>query len=107
VLTAGLVSSLRQLDWVIIDVADTVQGATALAFFHGHAIPMLRLHYAADGTPSRPEVEQALFGGFEVGYCEDLLSWSTEDDLLKEFVVRLDQIDAPTRRISTAEEAEA
>ena len=43
VLTARLVSSLRQFDWVVIDVADTVAGVTALAFLHGHAIPMLRL----------------------------------------------------------------
>lgn len=106
VLTTGLVSSLRQLDWVVIDVADTVAGVTALAFLHGHAIPMLRLWRAADGLKSPPEVETALFGGFEVGYCEDLLSWGTEDDLLKEFGIRLDQIDTPVRRISTPEEAE-
>jgi hypothetical protein len=106
VLTTGLVSSLRQFDWVVIDVADTVAGVTALAFLHGHAIPMLRLHRAADGIASPPEVEKALFGGFEVGYCEDLLSWSSEDNLLQEFAVRLDQIDAPVRRISMPDEAE-
>lgn len=105
VLTAGQVSLLRQFDWVIIDVADTVAGAAALAFLHGHAIPMLRLHRTADGTGSPPEVERALFGGFEVGYCEDLLSWSTEEDLLETFPHRLNQIDAPVRRISTPEEA--
>jgi hypothetical protein len=106
VLTADLISSLRQLDWVVIDVADTVAAVTALAFLHGHAIPMLRLQRAADGIGSPPEVEKALFGGFEVGYCEDLLSWGTEGDLLKEFGIRLDQIDAPVRRISTPEEAD-
>lgn len=106
-LTAGLLSSLRQFDWVVIDVADAVPAVTTLAFLHGHAIPMLRLHRAADGTGSRPAVEKALFGGFEVGYCEDLLSWSGEDDLLQEFAVRLDQIDAPVRRISTPDEAES
>ena len=81
VLTAGLVSSLQRFDWVVTDVADTVAGVTALAFLHGHAIPMLRLHRTADGTASQPEVEKALFGGFEVGYCEDLLSWSGADGL--------------------------
>jgi TIR domain len=106
VLTAGLVSLLRQLDWVLIDVADTVEGTTALAFLQGHAIPMLRLYHAADGVPSRPKVEKALFGGFEVGYCEDLLSWRTGAGLLTELAVRLDQVDAPVRRISTPEEAE-
>jgi hypothetical protein len=106
VLTAGLVSSLQQFDWVVTDVADTVAGVTALAFLHGHAIPMLRLYRTADGTASQPEVEKALFGGFEVGYCEDLLSWSGAADLLREFAVRLDQIDAPVRRISTPDEAE-
>jgi len=106
VLTAGLVSSLRQFDWVVIDVADTVAGVTALAFLHGHAIPMLRLQRTADGIASQPEVEKTLFGGFEVGYCEDLLPWSTEEGLLKEFDIRLDQIDAPVRRISTPKEAD-
>ena len=86
-------------------MADTVAEVTALAFLHGHAIPMLRLR-RADGTASPPEVEKALFGGFDVGYCEDLLSWSTEDDLIQRFGIRLDQIDAPVRRISTPEEAE-
>jgi hypothetical protein len=106
VLTAGLVGSLRQFDWVVIDVADTVAGVTALAFLHGHSIPMLRLQRAADGTASPPGVEKALFGGFDVGYCEDLLSWRTEDDLIQRFGIRLDQIDSPVRRISTPEEAE-
>jgi hypothetical protein len=106
VLTAGLVSLLRQLDWVVIDVADTVEGTTALAFLHGHAIPMLRLHHKAGGASSLPEVEKALFGGFEVGYCEDLLSWDTQASLLKEFAVRLDRVDAPVARISTPDEAE-
>jgi hypothetical protein len=105
VLTAGLVGTLRQFDWVVIDVADTVEGVAALSFLHGHAVPMLRLRRAVPGGPPSPEVEQALFGGFEVGYCEDLLAWKTDDDLLKEFVVRVDEIDAPVRRISTSEEA--
>ena len=106
ILTAGLVSSLRQFDWVVVDVTDSVWGATALAFLHGHAIPMLRLHHLLDDGSHQLEAEKALFGGFEVGYCEDLLSWSTPTDLLKEFVVRLDQLESPVRRISTSEEAE-
>ena len=106
VLTAELVSLLRQLDWVVIYVADTVPGEATLAFLHGHAIPTLRLYHAADGTKARPRVEQALFGGFEVGYCEDLLSWRDEKGLVDAFTLRLDQIETPVRRISTTEEAE-
>jgi hypothetical protein len=105
VLTAGLVGTLRQFDWVVIDVADTVESVAALAFLHGHAVPMLRLRHAAAGRPLQPKVEQALFGGFEVGYSEDLLAWETDNDLLEEFVERLDDIDAPVRRISTSKEA--
>lgn len=105
VLTASLVGTLRQFDWVVIDVADTVEGVAALAFLHGHAVPMLRLSHTQDGGLPRPQVERALFGGFEVGYCEDLLAWETDNDLLEQFRVRLDEIDAPVRRISTSQEA--
>jgi hypothetical protein len=105
-LTAGLVGALRQFDWVVVDVSDTIAGATTLAFLHGHAIPMLRLRHLGSDSAADPQVERALFGGFDVGYCEDLLAWRTQDQLLEELAVRLDRLDEPVRRISTHDEAE-
>lgn len=105
-LDAKLVSSLRQVEWVAVAVDDSVASASTIGFLHGHAVPMLRLHHTEqpEGSPW-PDVERSLFGAFDVGYVEDLLAWRDSDDLLTEFAVRLDRIDAPVRRVSTSDEA--
>lgn len=62
---------------------------------HGQFIPLLRLRHQLPtdlNPPARSVVEDVLFGGLEVGYGKDVITWRTLDDLCEGLVEHLDTI---------------
>lgn len=68
--------------------------------------PLLFLKRTVRGTPPPPpDLERSLFGAFEVGYSEDVVTWSDADALLTEVRERLAVIEAEIERFNTIDEA--
>jgi len=79
-----------------------------VAFLHGAFIPTMRLLHVPPGTRDleMSSVERALLSSTEVGYSEDVLRWSDGRALEHGLDDRLVSLDAPIRRLNTAEEAD-
>jgi hypothetical protein len=103
------IASLRKvttLDWVVLDVGNSPEGAVALGWLDGYGVPLARLQLVPPCNPAPPRAEAALYRNNEVGYNEDRLTWSNPEELTVKFEQMVDAITAPARRINTHQEAE-
>lgn len=106
-LDGQLQSSLRTLDFAIVDVGDPMSAPLA-SFLHGAYVPLLRIRKVDKATADEPsDLLQALFGPFEVGYRKDIVAWSDGRGLLKQIDNRLKRIRDTQQLIRTTAEAEA
>lgn len=98
---------LHQLDWALVDIGKEMAATGMPAFWHGQAVPMMRLKYVPDGRKANAvsPLEKTLFGGVEVGYDEDILAWKDGRSLLGGIEQRLKALKADVTRINTNEEA--
>jgi hypothetical protein len=106
VVDAEFFTTLQKLDWVLADVSAGPDLLPVLAFLHGQFTPLLLLRAIEAGAPSTASaLESALFGAFEVGYCEDILVWQDRDELFAGVAERLATIEGPVERLNTLDEA--
>ncbi len=98
---------LHQLDWALIDIGEEMAATGLPAYWHGRAVPMMRLKHVPDGpeAAAASTLEKTLFGGVEVGYGEDMLAWKDESSLISGLEQRLKALKADVTRINTTEEA--
>ena len=107
VVTPEFLLEVWQLDWAVVDVAAPDYAREILAFLHGLFLPMLRLRRTApDEDPaSGPSPGHVLFGGFEVGYSEDMHGWHDLDSLGAAVREGYAAIDRPEAYIGSIEDA--
>jgi hypothetical protein len=105
VLEPRTLTVLAEADWVLTDVGHVDATPAVAAYLHGSFTPTMRLQRVASGADGG-EPEAFLYGGTEVGYRKDILSWASKRSLEEGLVQRLLSLDADVRRISTAAEAE-
>jgi hypothetical protein len=108
VITPEFLLEVWQLDWAVVDVAAPGSAKEVLAFLHGQFLPMLRLRRTApddDPTSSGPSPGHALFGGFDVGYPEDLHDWHDLDSLGAAVREGFAAIDRPEAYVGSIEDA--
>lgn len=106
VIDGEFVTTLPRLDWVVVDVAADPDLIPIVAFLHGQFTPMLFLRRARpDRDDGASTLERALFGAFEVGYSEDVLSWRDRDELMTGLSERLATLEAPVERLNTKDQA--
>ena len=107
VVTPEFLLEVWQLDWAVVDVAAPDYAREILAFLHGQFVPMLRLRRTApDEDPaSGPSPGHVLFGGFEVGYSEDMHGWHDLDSLGAAVREGYAAIDRPEAYIGSIEDA--
>jgi hypothetical protein len=107
VLRQDLFIKLDELDWALVDLSAESTGNGFAAFLHGRFLPMMRIQRVEPGAVAIPTpLEQTLYGGVEVGYAKDTISWHDTTTLKKELTKRLDSIDAELRRFNTLAAAE-
>lgn len=99
---------LWQLDWTLVDVSPEAQTGELVALLHGQFMPMMRIKRMKNldniRFPASP-LERTLFGGFNVGYVEDLLVWDNLTSLIEGVKARLAAIEAEDIYISSAADA--
>jgi hypothetical protein len=95
---------MHAADWCVADIGEKALSAGISPFLHGRFLPTLRMLDARDGA--RSPIEKTLFGAFEVGYCEDILTWTDEASLRKGLEARIALIKAHVTRINTQQMAE-
>jgi hypothetical protein len=83
VVTPEFLLEVWQLDWAVVDVAAPGSAREILAVLHGQFLPMLRLRRTAPGQDPAEDLSRkhVLFGGFDVGYPEDIHDWDDLDSL--------------------------
>jgi hypothetical protein len=89
-----LAARLQLFDWVVTDVGPSGATSGLAGYLHGQFVPTLRLAHQAgpDAAAWTASLQASLYGGHEVGYPKDIVSWSTADDLLPAFTKRLARI---------------
>ncbi len=107
-LDGRLISRLQSFDWVVSDVGIASANTGLAGYLHGQFIPTLRLARQTESGDvlTRSSVRSAsLYGGHEVGYPKDVVTWTTLDDLLPAFKKRLARIIEESRRIGSVADA--
>jgi hypothetical protein len=98
VITPQFLLEVWQLDWAVVDVAASGSAREILAFLHGQFLPMLRLRRApGDDAAADPAPAHTLFGGFDVGYTEDIHDWHDLNSLgaaIREGYAAIDRAEA-------------
>jgi TIR domain-containing protein len=102
-----LAARLQLVDWVVTDVGPTSAASGLAGYLHGQFVPTLRLarQTGADAATWTKSLQTSLYGGHEVGYPKDIVSWTTVEELLPAFSKRLDRILQDSRRIGTIADA--
>jgi hypothetical protein len=116
-LDGRLISRLQSFDWVVADVGVATAHTGVAGFLHGQFIPTLRLARHTDstsgdtseagvgGSARSSTIPASLYGGHEVGYPKDIVTWRTRDELLPAFKKRLARITEESRRIGAVADA--
>jgi hypothetical protein len=106
-LDLGYLSDLECLDWLVADVGTSSAETGIVGYLHGRLVPTVRLAKGAAGLADLETQRgyQALCGGVEVGYAEDVLPWAERDVLERQLTSRLAVLTEPARRIASAEQA--
>jgi TIR domain len=102
-----LAARLQFFDWVVTDVGPAAAASGLAGYLHGQFVPTLRLarQVGADAAAFAKSLQASLYGGHEVGYPKDIVSWTAADDLLPAFSKRLARIVQDSRRIGTIADA--
>jgi TIR domain len=102
-----LAARLQLFDWVVTDVGPAGAASGLAGYLHGQFVPTLRLarHVSPDAAAWTASLQASLYGGHEVGYPKDIVTWSTADELLPAFEKRLARIVQDSRRIGTIADA--
>lgn len=95
-----------KLDWLIADVGDEPQSATAVAFLHGQFVPTVRLSRQTAGTDVSAALQRTLYGGVSVGYPKDIVRWETLAQLQQQLRARIQVIDLEPTLVRSRAEAE-
>lgn len=95
---------MHAADWCVADIGEKALSAGISPFLHGRFLPTLRMLDARDAA--RSPIEKTLFGAFEVGYCEDILTWTDEESLREGLKTRIELIKAPVTRINSQQTAD-
>ena len=95
---------MHKADWCVADIGERGLRAGISPFLHGRFLPTLRLFDGRGG--GRSPLEETLFGGFDVGYREDILQWTDESSLREGLEKRIALIKAPVTRINNQQMAE-
>jgi hypothetical protein len=108
-LNMDYLADLEALDWVILDVGQAAMNSGIVGYLHGRFIPMVRL---LKGVQSIEQIQgqtsyQGLYGGVEVGYYKDIITWDNLERLGQKLDERLLSLTAPVRRISSRAASEA
>jgi hypothetical protein len=101
VLDGETLTQLQQADWAVADVGHR----SAAAYLHGAFVPTMRLMRTSQ-QPGRDEEIGFLYGGVEVGYVEDIVTWSSRRSLEEGLRQRLSSLNVDVRRINTTTEAD-
>jgi len=103
---------LAGCDWILVETS-APECAAVVAHLHGRFIPMMRMRHAGpsvgsegDGEPI-PAADAVLFGGLEVGYVRDVLSWSGSDALRGSLRDRVRRTLEPATRMNDTQSAVA
>ena len=80
-----------------------------MGYVHGSFIPTLRLlfHNPSERVKAGPSLVDCLYGAHEVGYRNDILTWSDEPSLRHGLAERISNILYERIRIGTQAEADA
>ncbi|MBL8300465.1 MAG: toll/interleukin-1 receptor domain-containing protein [Rhodanobacteraceae bacterium] len=105
VLGRELLTECAELDFLVVDVGDDPISAATVSFLHGRFIPALRLRRLDADAPQVSQLEHILFGSVTAGYLKDVVRWSRKEELDAGIRARIQVIDLPPRRISTAAQA--
>jgi TIR domain-containing protein len=105
VLNAETLTALRNADWVLTDVGHLGRSSGVAAYLHGSFVPTMRLLHTARELDLADSLD-FLYGGIEVGYRKDIISWSGARSLEEGLNQRLLSLDIPVRRINTPAEAD-
>ena len=101
-----LADALVGIDWILVDIGSQAALDPMVAYLHGRFVPMLLLDAREPGDAQSPsELQHTLFGAFEVGYVEDILTWRDANELLDGLARRLAIIDAEVERLNTIQQA--
>jgi hypothetical protein len=96
---------IESLDWIVIDVGEESARTGIPAYLHGRFIPTMRLKQLGPGEEIISPLEQALFGGFEVGYKKDIVRWRELEELRSGLSQRLARLNQGGEYIRTSAEA--
>ena len=102
VLSNDYIRAIEECDWIISDIGETALATNLVGYFHGRAIPTIRVQKGSRAASTRVP----LYLGSEVGYPKDIIYWNTTKELKSELSDRLTVLLSPTKRISTETEAE-
>jgi hypothetical protein len=104
---AGWISQVNAFNWLVIDVGPVSMATSIPGLLHGAFVPCVRLMKVGSREDAQPRLmpESPLYGAVEVGYWKDIARWFDTASLQSELGKRLVTVDAPTRRLSTLEEA--
>jgi hypothetical protein len=82
-ITPEFLLKVWQLDWAVVDVGASGTAEAVLAYLHGQFLPMLRLGQVPQDevTDQFSPLARILYGGFDVGYREDIHDWHDVDSL--------------------------
>ena len=102
----GHLAAIDQCDWVVADVGREAMTGGLVGYLHGRFVPMVRLLKLADGESGDDVVAaHPLYGADRVGYKKDVVAWHTTEQLERALDSRIRTLLAPTRRISTNQDA--
>lgn len=102
----AFLSTLETFDWMVVDIGANACATGLPAFLHGRFMPQMRL-VRADRGDTRSPLETSLLAPYDAGYPKDIIRWTDEASLGKEFAQRLSTLYEPRRYIGTPEEARA
>jgi TIR domain-containing protein len=98
---------VREVDWMLVDIGPSMIATGLPAFLHGQFMPMIRARrVAGPETSSTSAFDRSLYGSVDVGYVDNVLTWSDQSELRERLTQQLVALVAPVTRITTLETAE-
>lgn len=107
VLHKDLLAQVESNDFLVLDVGQTTMSTGIVGYLHGRFVPAIRLIKSRAAAKSKilPKSCRPLYGGIEVGYLKDIVSWGDTASLEGGLRDRLLVLSVPVKRISNHTEA--
>jgi hypothetical protein len=96
------------MDWVVVDLGPVSTACGIVSYLHGRFVPMLRLRRMNNQTADESrdsQLEETLYGSFEVGYRKDIVRWADETNLKDEIEKRISLINFNSTSFTTRDAA--